>query len=220
MKKNTKRKERFDIPFYELEIVKGAEKFSEKLFEKLYLEELKKFSNGKIDEENEYIFRNIFDSRVKYINNNFPEYILNKIPDVRLIALGKIDEKNYRKIDEFLQKKSHRYAYMKEYNKIKDKLPKDVEKELHLHDCLITDVVKDIDKYTIYIDCSQGIGNISGIIFENYEIVKDKNNIINSLWIDEEIYITKDNKYQVHILLSKNKLYSFIIKAENIKILK
>ena len=59
--------------------------------------------------------------------------------------------------------------------------------------------------------------DIKQIIFKNYDIIKEENNICQSVWLYNEVYI-KDNGYEIHILLEniKGKLIDFIVGTDDV----
>ena len=110
-------------------------------------------------------------------------------------------QEEYQLVEEEIIKKDVMQAYNKYYNTIKSKLPKDIDERLHLHDCLITNIIKESHKLTIELDCTEGYGDIKKVIFNNYSIQKEDINFINRWWLYEEIYII-DNQYELHIMTS------------------
>lgn len=206
-----------------LEIIRSKDKDTEKIFKEEYqnLYNKMKFEGNWSDEEFKYVFKEIYESYLYNVNHLLGPNILNKITDVRLLALGKVYENEYNLIENDILKKDASLAYEKEYNKIKDKLPQDMKERLHLHDCLITKVIKEQTKLTLLVDCSKGIGNINKIVFKNYAVIEEEKSLEKSWWLDEEIYIV-DNQYELHILIDspygKKKLGYFTIRAEVIEI--
>lgn len=194
-----KNKEKYHFPC-ELEIIKINKDDKEKIFLEEYKKTFCKMKQKHLIEE-EWVFDDIFKSYLRNVKHFFSAQTLSKIYDIRLLALGKVFQEEYQLVEEEIIKKDVMQAYNKYYNTIKSKLPKDIDERLHLHDCLITNIIKESHKLTIELDCTEGYGDIKKVIFSNYSIQKEDINFINRWWLYEEIYII-DNQYELHIMTS------------------
>lgn len=197
----------------ELEIIRTDERDIEKIF----LNEYNKMRKQLAGDYEEYVFDSIFDSFIKNTKRFFSKETLKKVRDIRLLALGKVFEDEYDFVEREVIKKDLMRAYDKEYKKIENKLPKDIKEKLCLHDCTITDVIKQKDKLIIELDCSQGIGEIQRIIFNDYTILEEEKDFINGWWLYEEIYID-DEQYELHMLIDKKGLGCFTVRARKIEL--
>lgn len=197
----------------ELEIIRTDERNIEKIFLNEYNKMKKRLTEG----YEEYVFKSIFDSYIKNTKRFFSKETLNKVRDIRLLALGKVFEDEYDFVEREVIKKDLMQAYDKEYKKIENRLPKDIKEKLCLHDCKITDVIKQKDKLIIELDCSQGIGEIQRIIFNDYTILEEEKDFINGWWLYEEIYID-DEQYELHMLIDKKGLGYFTVRARKIEL--
>lgn len=200
-----------------LKIIETNECDIEKVFQNEYLKSFNEMKKEKVY-ETEQDFAEYFKFLLENTKKFFSLYALNYVKDIRLLALGKVFKKEYDVIEEEITKKDPIQAYNEYYETIKNKLPKDIDKKLKLHDCLITNTIKEKDKYTIELDCSQGFGNIKKIIFKNYKIKKMQTDLKNKWWLYEEIYIMDNNKYELHVMTtgSQDGLAYWIIQAEKI----
>jgi len=189
------------------EICLDAENFSEEVFIETYNRELNKFliANDYMGEDAEEVFEDFYNSYLKLFTKYFPKYILEKVADIRMLALKKVSPSNFYMIQEYADKKFRDYEnitaeYLKEYIKIKDKLPKKIEDNFNLHDCLITNIVKEENKYIIELDCSSGFVDIKKIIFKDYKILEEEMKFINGWCLYQEIYIV-DEEYEIHLMI-------------------
>lgn len=198
-----------------LEIINSSKKDIQQIFEDEYKNEFNKMKNKLPKNYEEEVFNNIFNSYLENCKKFFYNETLKNIVDIRLLALGKVFKEEY----DFIEKDAMQ-AYNKIYNTIKKKLPKDIEERLHLHDCLITNIVKEKERLIIELNCEQGFGDVKRIIFDKYTVLEEEMNFINGWWLYEEIYIV-DNNYELHILIdvpykNSSNLGYFTIRASNI----
>ena len=166
------------------------------------------------------VFENIFKGYLENVKKFFDIETLNKVSDIRLLALGKVFKEEYPFIEEEIIKKDAIQAYNKIFNQIKDNIPNNIKDNLNLHDALITNILREKDIFTIELHCSNSLGNVKKIRFEDYKILEEENNFVNGWWLYEEIYI-KDNQYELHVLIDapyegSTKLEYFTIRAKNI----
>lgn len=168
----------------------------------------------------EYIFKNIFNGYIKNVKKFFDNETLNKVADIRLLALGKVFKEEYAFVEAEIIRKDPIQAYNKQFKEIEDTLPINIKQNLDLHDSLITNIIKQNDKMIIELDGSNSFTDVKSIIFSNYTILEENMNFINGYCLYEEIYIV-DNQYELHLLIdvpknNKPDLGNFTIKAENI----
>ncbi len=150
-------------------------------------------------------FNELHKSNIENLKNKLPEYILNDVADIRILALHRASEYVKKLITDYCKNKRTIVKktfedYEKYYNKELKEYKDNIVENLHLHDCLITKIIKQKDKLTIEIDSSESFTDIQTIIFEDYEIIEEEMNFINGWWLYEEIYI-KNNIYEIHILI-------------------
>lgn len=203
------------LPF-KLEIIQTDENDIEKIFQNEYKKSFEETKNER-PYETEQDFEEHFKRHLEDVKKFFSTHALNSVKDIRLLALGKVFKKEYDIIEKEIIKKDKIQAYYKYYQTIKDKLPKDIDEKLDLHDCLITNIIKEKDKHIIELDCSKGYGDINRLIFKNYKIKQEQTDFKNKWWLYEEIYIV-DNKYELHAMTtgSRDGLAYLTIQAEEI----
>lgn len=200
-----------------LEIIYRGKRSLEEIFQTEYKNTFNKMKDSLPEE---YMFRKIFESYVENVKRFFSKYTLSKIADIRLLALGKVFKEEYALVEEEIIKKDAIQAYNKSFKEIEDRVPANIKENLNLHDCLITNIIKEENKLIIELDCSGGFIKIKNIVFDNYTIIKEQFDFINSWCLYEEIYIV-ENQYELHLLIDvpnkkDSKLGYFTIRAKDI----
>lgn len=151
-------------------------------------------------------FNKIFKAQVKRLKENLPKEILLLVPDIRVLALGETSDKALKCINEFAKiNKTFVESTLKEYDKYyKENVDKFLPsiKELDMHDCHVVSTCIEDKDFIINLNNSGGFTNIAKIVFKDYNIFKQEDNINEAWWLYDEIYF-KENKYELQILLDK-----------------
>ena len=155
---------------------------------------------------------------IEDLKSNLPSHILNKVSDIRVLALNYASREVADLIKEYCED-NQKYVDKKinEYSKLQEKQFKNKTldfKEESFHDCLISEIKKDNKSLTIKLNNKHGFTNKSKITFVNYNIILDED-ISNSCWLYREIYV-KEEKYEVHILTCGEELRELIIECDDI----
>lgn len=96
-----------------IEIAKEAETFLEEYYKKVYQEEERKWIelqntiksiNSKDVNKDKESFKNIQEQIIKKLENNVPDYILKKVADIRVLALGKASSIVKKELDKYCKK--------------------------------------------------------------------------------------------------------------------
>lgn len=215
-----------------IEIAKEAETFSEEYYKKVYQEEERKWIelqntiksiNSKDVNKDKESFKHIQEQIIKKLENNVPDYILKKVADIRVLALGKASSIVKKELDKYCKKqKVIVEKAMKEYKRYNNNNLRKYEntfiKDFDFHDCKIKSCEKQEKDLIITLDTTNNcLVDIKQIIFKNYDIIKEEDNICQSVWLYNEVYI-KDNGYEIHILLEniKGKLIDFIVGTDDV----
>ena len=215
-----------------IEIAKEAETFLEEYYKKVYQEEERKWIelqntiksiNSKDVNKDKESFKNIQEQIIKKLENNVPDYILKKVADIRVLALGKASSIVKKELDKYCKKqKVIVEKAMKEYKRYNNNNLRKYEntfiKDFDFHDCKIKSCEKQEKDLIITLDTTNNcLVDIKQIIFKNYDIIKEEDNICQSVWLYNEVYI-KDNGYEIHILLEniKGKLIDFIVGTDDV----
>lgn len=214
-----------------IEIAKEAETFSEEYYKKVYQEEERRWIelqntiksiNSKDVNKDKESFKHIQEQIIKKLENNVPDYILKKVADIRVLALGKASSIVKKELDKYCKKqKVIVEKAMKEYKRYNNNLRKYENtfiRNFDFHDCKIKSCEKQEKDLIITLDTTNNcLVDIKQIIFKNYDIIKEEDNICQSVWLYNEVYI-KDNGYEIHILLEniKGKLIDFIVGTDDV----
>lgn len=204
-------------------------------FKKIYLESIDDHEGLK-EEDIEQEFRNAneemflgmsLEEHFDYCQNNLieqyksaiPENILNKVKDIRVLALGYVSSEVYKLLKEycdtnekFVEEKLRESAKVEE-EQFKNNPIKFIEESFH--DCFVIEVIKEKTDLVINLDNEYGFTDKTKITFKNYNIILDEN-IKETHWLYNEVYKTKVG-YEVHILTSVNDdLKELILECEEI----
>ena len=224
-----------------IEITEKAETFSEVYYKKIYQEEERKWielqkaigniksKNKEIDisdnivNKNKEKFKNIQEEIIKKLEKKLPDYILEKVADIRVLALGKASSIVKKELDEYCgEQKAIVDKAINEYNQYYNDNLKKYEnsfiKDFNFHDCEIISFKKQEKNVVIMLDTTNNyLVEIKQIILKNCEIIKEEDNICKARWLYNEIYI-KDNGYEIHVLLadSKGVLIDFIVHTDDV----
>lgn len=175
-------------------------------------------------------FNELHKWNIENLKYKLPSEILNNVADIRVLALERASEYVKKLIIDYCKDKNvmiekARKDYEEYYNKELKARKDNIVEELYLHDCLITNIIKEKDKLTIEIDSSAGFTDIKAVIFEDYEIIEEDMNFINGWWLYEEVYI-ENNIYEIHALIDvpiKNKccinVGNLTVKAKKVELI-
>lgn len=193
---------------------------SYKKIKKIFLENIDDNSNL-TDKDIEREFKNLnkemffgmsieenFDYRQKQIierlKTDIPEEILNKVKDIRVLALGYVSSEVYKLLKEYCDiNEKFVEEKFREYERIESEQFKNEAigfLEESFHDCFVIDINKEKNNLVIQLDNNHSFTNKTNIVFQNYNTILDEN-INKSWWLYEEVYKNND-RYEVHILTS------------------
>jgi hypothetical protein len=159
-------------------------------------------------------FKQALQHNVKYLERNLPDEILQKIADIRVLALNRTSTDIKKEITAYCKAnrkaaESAAKAYWKGYKKnFRNGEPAFAEK-FYFHDCKVISCRKKGKDTILTLDNSGGFTTISQIIFKNCSILKKDTPLHGAWWLYNEIYKTNDG-YEIHVLLLKNELIDFI----------
>ena len=194
-----------------------------------YLEERKRaklnFDNiASFDPEKEReAFKLSFRDNIKVLKVKLPEEILQKVADIRVLALDYASAEVKKEVTQFCKKnerivRSTMDAYQKQYNKQFKSFAPSFASELALHDCRVLSCRKRGNDIVLTIDNSGGFTDIKKIIMKNCSVIKQDALLYDAWFLYEEIYKT-GKWYEIHFLLDKNKLIDFIVTVDDLEYL-
>ena len=194
---------------------------------KVYYEERKKakLCFGKLpsfDPERERKnFRQTFRNKIKVLKEKLPEEIINKVADIRVLALDYASAEVKKEITSFCKQneknvRSALDAYQRQYRKqFKTKAPAFVE-ELNLHDCEVISCRRIGNDVVMTLDNSGGFTNITRIRMKNCEVITHDSPLHGAWCLYEEIYKTGE-KYEIHFLMEKKELIDYIVTVDDLE---
>lgn len=189
---------------------------------KVYYEELEEARLSLFDPERERKnFRQKFRNNIKVLKEKLPEEIIDKVADIRVLALNYASAEVKKKITSFCKQneknvRSALDAYQRQYRKqFKTKAPAFAE-ELNLHDCEVRSCRRIGNDVVMTLDNRGGFTNITRIRMKNCEVITQDSQLYGAWCLYEEIYKT-DEKYEIHFLMEKNKLIDYIVSVDDLE---
>ena len=206
-----------------LKVTKKAEVYSEDYFKELYKREEKKMLKIQtFDSERERKnFRQAFRNNIKVLKEKLPEEIIDKVADIRVLALNYASAEVKKDITSFCKQneknvRSASDAYQRQYRKqFKTKAPA-FAKELNLHDCEVRSCRRIGNDVVITLYNGGGFTNITRIRMKNCEVITQDSALHGARCLYEEIYKTGE-KYEIHFLMEKNKLIDYIVSVDDLE---
>jgi len=215
-----------------LEVETDAEKFSETYYRRLYHQEKEKwlFDRAEICEYLQEPFdksreKKLFDmarriQRQQY-ELNLPEYILEKIADIRVLALNRCSKPVKEMIDSFAEdcknKMEKVFEDYQEYecSQFSDSQPHFLKKFM-FHDSRVLSMRKKGNNYLLSFEIdADDDWSVKRVIFENATILKKEKQLAGAWWLYEEVHKTQEG-YEICILFYKNGLFEVVLKCDNV----
>lgn len=172
-------------------------------------------------ESEKKIFRQNLRQRIKNLKNNLPYEILERVADIRVLALDRASAKVKKEISLFCKSNNKTVektmnSYWKEFKKNFRTGEPDFVSKFDFHDCDIISCRTKGNDIVLSLDNSGGFTSISQIILKNCSIIKQDEHLNGAWWLYDEIYKINDG-YEIHVLLSKKKLVDFVFTVTNIE---
>lgn len=166
-------------------------------------------------------FKQALRYNVKHLKRSLPDAILQKVADIRVLALNRASADVKKEIAAYCKAnekavESATNAYWKGYKKrFKNDKPKFAEK-FNFHDCIVSSCRKRGNDIFITFDNSGGFTDVRQIILKNCSVLKQDAPLHGAWWLYDEIYRSK-NGYEIHVLLQKKDLIYFIVTVTDIE---
>lgn len=194
--------------------------------QRAYLEQREQLKNN-FDSRPEFsvekvksFFKQRFCNRLNYYNKSLPEHILQKVADIRVLALNVASPEVKKEITAYCKQNkklvfSTLDAYKKQLNKqFGPNAP--FEEELNLHDNVVLSCRKRGKDIVLAIDNSYGYSTFSTIVFKNCTVIKQDAPLHGAWFLYNEIYKSGD-RFELHFLLEKyNKLIDYTILTDGV----
>lgn len=175
------------------------------------------------DREQEKIkFNQTFKNNVNYLQRNLPDKVLQKVVDIRVLALNRTSDDIKKEITTYCKANESAVnlalkSYWKGYKENFINGEPSFAENFNFHDCkVISCSIKGKD-LILTLDNSGGFTDINEVIFKNYSIIKQDSLLLDAWWLYEEIY-KSDIGYEIHALLEKNELIDFIVTASDVEL--
>lgn len=166
-------------------------------------------------------FKQAFRYDVKHLEENLPDHILQKVADIRVLALNRAsaDVKKiiaaYCKANDKIVESTLK-AYEAEYRRTFMEGEPDFAEGFDFHDCKVVSCRKNGKDLVIIIDNSGGFTTISQVIFRNCSILLQDKPLHGAWWLYDESY-RENERFEIHILLQRNKeLIDFIVNVTDV----
>ncbi len=171
------------------------------------------------EEYSKKIFAQIYDLRLKQIQEDLPKEIYKQIADPRVFALGFTTSEIYEAVRDFsVQNNRYTQKILEEYEEIarQQNIPRSLRQRLDFHDCKIIGWLTQGTDLVLTLDNEGGFTDDNRITFRDVTVLNDEN-ILNLFWIYEELYKTKDG-YEIHILCDGDRLAELSLLCSDIRI--
>ena len=215
-------------------VSKKAEFFSEDYFQEIYKREEKnwlkhkkkiaKFQKVELDPElAKECFAQKFENDVKALKDTLPKELLDKIADIRVLALYYATEEVKEKLAEWCEQNEKSMleapeAYRREYEEqFGEKAPAFV-KELHLHDCEVLSCERTGQDVVLTIDNEGGFTDIKEIRMKNCDVLTQDAPLTGAWCLDEEIY-RDGERFEIHFLMKQETLIDYIVRVDDLEYL-
>lgn len=168
-------------------------------------------------------FEKTFSVSLNTFKENLPDDILQKVADIRVLALGIASQEVKQEITRYCKQNEKRFAsarkdYIKthiEYQKQHLELPFD-EDIASLHDCNVVFCRKRGNDITLTFDGGGLFAKATTIRMINCKIIKQDAPLHSARFLYNESYKSGDG-YEIHLLFEKNELLDFIVYADKLE---
>lgn len=172
-------------------------------------------------EKEKKFFKQSFRSNLKDLKEGVPDVILNKIADIRVLALNWASTDIKKELTAYCKANEKAMElvikeYWKEYRKNFKKAVPDFYENFNIHDCRIISYRKVRKDIILSLDNIGSISTINKLILKNCSVIKQDESLRGAWWLYDEIYKTNDG-YELHVLLFKNDLIDFIVTVSDIE---
>ncbi len=214
-------------PFYgpALQSDPQAEHFSEAYYRKLYREEKARYY-AEMDTFSipvkPHSFYTEFRSQTKRLLSDLPQYILDEVADIRVLALHHCSQTVKEMITFYNAKCQNQVdgaikAYA-EHERVQfaKKRPSFLD-DFVLHDCLATSFRKKGNDYHLLFssDMNSNMHGIKRVIFKKATVLQKEKPLSGAWWLYEEVHKTEDG-YEIGVLFDKKDVFEFSIKCNDI----
>jgi len=165
-------------------------------------------------------FKQALRYNTKHLKSKLPNEILQKVADIRVLALNYASSDVKKEIAAFCKAndksgKDAMKSYWKECRKtFKHDEPSFLD-DFNFHDCKVISYRKKGMDLILTLDSSGGFTNVNQIIFKDCNVLKQDSSLHGAWWLYDEIY-KSDKGYEIHVLLQSKQLIDFIVNAADV----
>ena len=216
---------------YDLQADACAEQFSEKIFRKLYAQKKAEFLAERLElapylgktfdpkVETRRFAQNYVDKKRRLLSD-LPQEILNKVADVRVLALGYCTECVYALSQEFLEK--NRVAYRSVIQAYDDYINSELKDipfiNENFHDGVVKSLRRKGNALVLEFDDPEGALSHGRIVFRNATVLQQDGRLCGAYWLYKELYKNAGG-YEIHALLWRQwKLMDFIVQCSDVEV--
>jgi len=167
-------------------------------------------------------FEQMLQNNLKRLKESLPSDILNKVADIRVLALNRTSAEVKKDITKFCKESTKAMntavdVYWEGAKKVFGPDEPDIVKNLNmLHDSWVISCREDKNDIVLDINSSGAFTNAGKIVFKDCTVIKLDEPINGSSWLYSEIY-KKKNGYEIHVLLQKEELIDFIVRVSDVE---
>lgn len=189
---------------------------SEEVFRALWDEKLDEWMELRAELENEFdegrerrLFREGYRGALEQFRTRTPAKILQKVADIRVLALGCCTAEVWRDLREYRDwcRKWTEKTLEEAFNmRCSQGLEKAWTGERSLHDSVVLSLRREGEDLLIDFERDENATwpEIKGIRFRNAVILKQEKPLEEAFWLYDEIWRTEEGGYEIHALLGRN----------------
>lgn len=216
---------------YDLQVDACAKQFSEKDFRKLYAQKKAEWLAMRAElmedwgepfnsKEEAMWFAQNYRKKTRRLLSDLPQEILNKVADIRVLALGYCTECVYNLCQEFIE--NNRAAYRSVLQAYDDYINRELKDipfiNANFHDGVVKSLRRKGNALVLEFDDPEGALSHNRIVFRNAMVLQQDGRLCGADWLYNELYKNADG-YEIHALLWRHwKLIDFIVQCSDVEV--
>lgn len=150
-------------------------------------------------------FEEILSFRMEQLRSSLPDYILDDIADLRILALGEAAPDIKDRLDELAEENRDEVEdtmseLAEEIKRAFNGRTPDIVRQLNLHDCRVTNIEWDGEELVLDLDNTSGFTNICRVSFNKIALLQLDGPLTDAYFVALEIY-PHEAGYEIHALL-------------------
>ena len=216
---------------YDLQVDARAEQFSEKDFRKLYAQKKAEWLAMRAElmedwgepfnsQEEAMWFAQNYRKKTRRLLSDLPQEILNKVADIRVLALGYCTECVYNLCQEIIE--NNRAAYRSVLQAYDDYINRELKDipfiNENFHDGVVKSLRRKGNALVLEFDDPEGALSHGRIVFRNATVLQQDGRLCGADWLYKELYKNAGG-YEIHALLWRQwKLMDFIVQCSDVEV--